>query len=206
MAGKAGEGKAGGKQGAGEEEAVGAKTLEKVQKDVEKIQKEIEKPLGIKEVKPEVKEFKEKPEIKESKNEAKEQKPEIKEAKNEAKEHKPEFKEHKPEFKEIKPEIKEHKLELKEFKVEFEKHPKTEIKEFDKVVPDKLPGKEIAEGLPGGGGDPSPFAGLSRDALEAHAASLEQAAAEVRHFIEQADRPDSGEGALANEPDRNADS
>jgi len=186
----------GAQQQGGAREAASAKAAEK-------LQKEVEKPLVVKEVKLEKHEIKEKPEFKEHK-------PEFKEVKNEAKEHKPEFKEHKPEFKEHKPEIKEHKPEfkegklekheIKEFKVEFEKHPKLEI--LEKQSPDKLPSKEVAEGPGGQAGDP--FAGLSRQALEAHASALEQAAQDVRHFIEESDRPDVGQGALQNEADKPA--
>jgi hypothetical protein len=216
MAERSGEGAAGSASG------VGGETPQA--KVAEKLPKELEKPVIGKEFKPEFKEGK--PEIKEGKLEGKEGKPEIKEGKFEGKEGKPEIKEHKDvkpefkehkdvkpefkeqknEFKEHKPEIKESKLEkheLKEIKVEFEKQPKGEIKEIEKQTPEKLPGKELVEGPQGpGGGDPGPLGGLSREALEAHAAALEQAAQEVRHFIEQSDRPDTGGGALANEPDQ----
>jgi transformer-2 protein len=226
MAEQADEGKAPGTGGAGQEKEPAAGAVQKTHKDVEKLVKpepkegkvEVKEKIEIKEVKEkhEIKEgkieVKEKPEIKEHKNEVKEHKPEFKEHKPEFKEHKPEIKEHKNESKEHKPEIKEHKPEIKEtklekheikeFKVELEKHPKLEVKEFDKVIPDKLPGKESFEGPQGQPGDPSPFAGLSREALEAHATSLEQQAEEIRHFIEQADRPDTGGGALQNEADQ----
>ena len=42
---------------------------------------------------------------------------------------------------------------------------------------------------------------ITREALLQHAALLEQSATVLRHFIEQAERPDLGEGALTNEPD-----
>jgi DNA repair exonuclease SbcCD ATPase subunit len=177
MADQPGQGGAQPAQGAGAHAGAGAP------KALEKVQKEIEKGLLVKE-----------------KLEIKEQKLEFKELKNEFKEHK----DAKNEFKEHKNEFKEHKHEIKEIKQELEKLPKFEIKEVDKQVPDKLPGKEVVEGPLGPGGDPGPFAGLSREALEAHAGALEQAAQQVRHFIEQADRPDLGEGALRNEPDQPA--
>jgi chromosome segregation ATPase len=167
----------------GAQPAQGARAGAGGPKALEKVQKEIEKGLLVKE-KLEIKEHK--LELKEAKNEIKEHK----DAKNEFKEHKNEFKEHKNEFKEIKQEL--------------EKLPKIEVKEVDKQVPDKPPSKEVVEGPLGPGGDPGPFAGVSREALEAHASALEQAAQQVRHFIEQSDRPDLGEGALRNEPDQPA--
>jgi DNA repair exonuclease SbcCD ATPase subunit len=184
MADQPGQGGAQPAQGAGAHAGAGAP------KALEKVQKEIEKGLLVKE-----------------KLEIKEQKLEFKEAKNDIKEHKDaknEFKEHKDEFKEHKNEFKEHTHEFKEIKQELEKLPKFGIKEVDKQIPDKLPGKEVVEGPLGPGGDPGPFAGVSREALEAHAGALEQAAQQVRHFIEQSDRPDLGEAALRNEPDQPA--
>jgi hypothetical protein len=47
--------------------------------------------------------------------------------------------------------------------------------------------------------DPAAF---GRDALLAHAEALEQTARALRHFIEQAERPDLRRGALRNEPDQ----
>ena len=141
------------------------------------------------------------------------------------KEFKPEFKEHKAEKieKHEAKEIKVEKLEIKDKPEKLEKHEKLEknevkehkhekiekleIKEhkgefLEKTHIDKLPSKEFAEVPPVLGGDPGPLTGGSRESLEAQAASLEQAAQQIRHFIEQSDRPDTGEGALHNEPDR----
>lgn len=193
------------KPGQGEPAAAGqaAGAQEQAAKLPDKVQKEVEKLF-----KPEIKEGKF--EIKEGKNEIKDfkEKPEFKEGKNEAKEHKPEFKEHKPEFKEHKPEFKEHKLEKfekiehKEFKVEFEKLPKHEIKELEKQIPDKTAGKDLVETGPLNPGDPVELSQAARQTLESHAGALEQSAQEIRHFIEQADRPDLGQGALKQEPDQ----
>jgi len=103
--------------------------------------------------------------------------------KNELKEFKHE-KIEKPEFKEAKNE----KIEHKEFK-EFKEH-------GEKTVPKEKDGKELVEN-PGDIFEFDPV--LQIDALKAHLEQLEKAAAEVRHFIETAERPDLGEGALKNE-------
>ena len=58
-------------------------------------------------------------------------------------------------------------------------------------------GKELVEN-PGDIFDPV----LQIEALKAHLEQLEKAAVEVRHFIESAERPDLGEGALKNEKDK----
>jgi predicted RNase H-like nuclease (RuvC/YqgF family) len=176
--------------GKGEKGPAGAAAAQP--KPIEKIKPEFEKLPTIEKnfLKPEFKEHK--PEFKEQKNEAKEFKPEFKEHKNEAKEHKNEAKEHKPEFKELKIE----KQEIKELK-----ESKLEAKELEKPIQEKGL-KEQVEGGPLGGFEVNPVAGLGREALEQHAAALEGAAAQLRHFIEQSDRPDTGEGALRNEPDQ----
>ncbi|KTE26310.1 MULTISPECIES: hypothetical protein [unclassified Sphingopyxis] len=93
----------------------------------------------------------------------------------------------KNELKENKNEKIEHK-EFKEFK-EFKEHGEKPIKEKD--------GKELVEN-PGDIFDPV----LQIEALKAHLEQLEKAAVEVRHFIESAERPDLGEGALKNEKDK----
>jgi hypothetical protein len=177
------------------EEAQAAKLPDKFQKELEKIQKDKpefkEGKLEIKESKLEHKEFKEKPEIKEGKD-----KPEFKEGKNEFKEHKNELKEHKLE-----------KFEHKEFskfeqKEVIEKPTKIEIKEIEKQIPDKTAGKDLVETGPLNPGDPVEFGQVTRQTLEAHASALEQSAQQIRHFIEESDRPDLGEGALKQEPDQ----
>lgn len=43
---------------------------------------------------------------------------------------------------------------------------------------------------------------FDRSVLLAHAEALEQTAAQLRHFIAQAERPDLRRGALGNEPDQ----
>jgi hypothetical protein len=142
--------------------------------------KSIEKKIEIKEGKPEKLEHKE---LKFEKVE-----------KNEFKEHKNEFKEHKHE----KIEIKEHKLEKnehKEFKIEIKEHSKIEIKEHgEKHIPKEKDGKELVEN-PGDIFDPI------RDlaAAKQHLANLQEAAKNMQHFIDNAERPDLGKGALKNE-------
>jgi len=161
---------------------VGEKQIEKIQKDIEKFKPEKElklEKLEFKEHKPEgkaeIKEIKEKPE----KHEIKDWK-----EKNELKEHKLEWKE----------------SAAKELKFEFEKQlPKEHKPELKEVALEKPPAIEGIVQPPVG--DPVESAGLSRDALSQHADALEQAARQLRHFIEQSDRPDLGGGALANEPD-----
>jgi hypothetical protein len=92
-----------------------------------------------------------------------------------AKDHKPEVKEHKPEIKEHKPEIKEHKPEIKEHKPELKEH-KPELKEID-VIPSPIPQPEPTRAAP----QPDP-------------------AAVGTPFIQPAERPAVGEGALARDP------
>ena len=112
---------------------------------------------------------------KEGKNE-KELKDE-KELKNEAKELKNEAKELKDE-KEGKLEFKDNKDEGKEFP---EKGP-----QFEGPIPD-----QDAVVLP-----------VSRSGLRQQAEALEEAARQLRHFIEQSERPDLRRGALSNEDDQ----
>ena len=106
-------------------------------------------------------------------------------------------------------EIKDHKEkpekhEIKEIK---EKHEKIEHKEFakfehgEKQVGKEKDGKELKEaafegpgGWPGGPGDPGPI-------VQQQVAALEQAIAQLRHFITAAQRPDLSHGALTGEPD-----
>jgi hypothetical protein len=83
-----------------------------------------------------------------------------------------------------------------------EKPLKHEIKEVEKQIPDKTAGKDLVETGPLNPGDPVEIGQATRQTLEAHAAALEQSAQEIRHFIEQSDRPDLGEGALKHEPDQ----
>ncbi len=85
-----------------------------------------------------------------------------------------------------KAELKEHKLEVKEQKLDFEKL----------SVPEK--GIKEGEQLPSGPG-PLP---IDRETLVRHAEALESMGRELRHFIEQSERPDLTRGALRNEPDQ----
>lgn len=88
-----------------------------------------------------------------------------------------------------KAELKEHKiekLEVKEQKLDFEKP----------TVPEK--GIKEAEQVPSGPG-PLP---IDRETLIRHAEALESMGRELRHFIEQSERPDLSRGALRNEPDQ----
>lgn len=102
-----------------------------------------------------------------------------------------ELKEHKHEKIE-KPEIKEAKHE----KIEIKEHTKIEIKEHgEKTIPKEKDGKELVEGGGFDPGDPGPLI----DVMKAHLEQLEAAASQVRHFIDNAERPDLGEGALKNE-------
>jgi hypothetical protein len=146
--------------------------------------KNIEKKIEIKEGKPEKVEKFEHKELKFEKAE-----------KNEFKEHKNEFKEHKHEKIEIK-EVKIEKNEHKEFKVEIKEHSKLEIKEHgEKGIPKEKDGKELVEG----GHDHvfDPIRDLA--AAKQHLASLEDAVKNMQHFIDNAERPDLGKGALKNE-------
>lgn len=101
--------------------------------------------------------------------------------KNELKEYKHE-KTEKPEIKEAKNE----KIEQKEFK-EFKEH-------GEKTIPKEKDGKELVEN-PGDIFETGPLV----DVMKTHLEQLEKAVTEVRHFIENAERPDLGEGALKNE-------
>ena len=157
----------------------GQKPIEKFKPEIEKQFKEvIEKPIA-KEVKNEAKEHKlEKLEVKEHKLEKFEHKVEVKEIKVEKLEHKefkPEGKELKPEGKELKPE--KEKIEIKENKPELEK-------------------SQASEGfIPH---DPSQP--VEREGLLRHAEALEEQARQIRHFIDQGERPDLRHGALKDEP------
>jgi hypothetical protein len=156
-----------------DEERVAQKQIEKIKADNEKL---IEKLLKREIEKPPQRETKHLKSEKFEKNEIKEHKGE-KEFKNEKFE-KIEHKEFKNEIKEWKPE-KENKLEIKEQKSEFEKPPASE----GPVIPDFT--------LP-----------VHRESLLAHAETLEQAAQQLRHFIDQSERPDLSRGALKDEPDQ----
>lgn len=121
----------------------------------------------------------------------------IKELKHEAKEHKlekVEVKEHKIEKFEHK-ELKIEKLEHKEFKVEAkELKPEKEKQEIKEHKPE-LEKPPASEGfVPQGSlGDPVQ--------LLHHAEALEEQARQIRHFIEQSERPDLSRGALRDEAD-----
>jgi hypothetical protein len=152
-------------------------------KQIEKIKADNEKPIEkIKADNEKLKDIKNEKEFKPEKFEKSEkhEKNEFKELKNEKFE-KNELKEHKNEKlerKEIK-EIKWEKLEIKERKPELE--------------------KQQVEGPvdPTGGIDPA--------ILSQHADALEEAARQLRHFIEQGERPDLSRGALKDEPDQGGD-
>jgi ATP-dependent DNA helicase UvrD/PcrA len=77
------------------------------------------------------------------------------------------------------------KVEGKEHKVEKLEH-KLEKLELEKNTP------EVFEG-------PGP---LDRESLLQHAQALEAMGRDLRHFIEQSERPDLSQGALRNEPDQ----
>jgi hypothetical protein len=160
-------------------------------KTPEKFKAEKLEPKEGKEIKAEVKEkpegkleIKEKPE-KFEKNEFKEQKPE---GKVEVKEKPEKFEiKEKPEKFE-KNEFKEHKL---EGKIEIKEHFK-ELK-FEKL---ELEGPLPSVPVP----DPGPVQ-VDRQTLLGYAAALEKAGQDLRHFIEQSERPDLTHGALQNESD-----
>jgi len=174
-----------------------AKGIEKVKADFEKLP-HVEKLKPEKEHKVEVKEklekeHKDKPEKEKFEKEHKD-KPE-----KEHKLEKVEIKEHKLE----KLEIKEHKLEKAEIKehgkIEIKEHGKVEIKEaaIEKThLPEKLLPDKTFEGP-----TVDPTQPIDPGGLLAHADALEQAARNLRHFIEQSQRPDLSEGALRNEPE-----
>ena len=143
-------------------------------------EKPIEKIKADNEKKIEIKEFKLEKEFKNEKFE----KNELKELKNEKLE-----KEHK----EIKPEHKEGKLE-KELKVEKLEKDKPEIKEHKPEIE-----KQQIEG------PADPTRGVDPAVLSQHADALEEAARQLRHFIEQSERPDLSRGALKDEPDQGGD-
>ena len=153
--------------------------------------------------------IKENKEFKDTKNEKFEKEKENKDAKSELNEKvkfeneknvklegKNEFQEKPPKDEtkfEGKNEVKEktEKDESKEGKNEFkdDKDAKAEVEPKD---PHEKPGEAMA-----------PFnTGVSRAALLDHAQALENAARVLRHFIEQAERPDLRRGALHNEPDQ----
>ncbi len=173
-----------------------AKPIEKFKADKEqpeKLKPEKEHKLEIKEHKLEGKEKIEKNEIKEHKLEIKE-----KEHKLEVKEKVEKLEKEKHDGKEFKAEFEKQAKHEKEIKVEFEKNPKHE-KELEKPIVEKG-GKEIAEGDPAThAGDPA--AGLDPATLLAHADALVAAGQQLRHFIEQSQRPDLSGGALKNEAD-----
>jgi hypothetical protein len=103
----------------------------------------------------------------------------------------------KHEFKEHKFEIKENKFEIKEIKIE-----KIEQREVLKQIEQKFvkEGKENeGPGLPD---DLVTSPVLDREMLLRHADALESMGRELRHFIEQSDRPDLSRGALRDEPDQ----
>jgi hypothetical protein len=155
-----------------EGEKLGKGEIEKIKSDHEKGKFEQEK------IKPEAEKF---PKVEMEKVKPDKEKVEFKEHKLE----KVEVKEHKLE----KPEIKEHKLEkveVKEQKLDFEKP----------AIPEK--GVKEAEQAPSGAG-PLP---IDRETLIRHAEALESMGRELRHFIEQSERPDLNRGALRNEPDQ----
>jgi hypothetical protein len=121
----------------------------------------------------------------------------VKELKHEAKEHKIEkieIKEHKLE----KFEIKEHKLEKfehKELKIEAkELKPEKEKLEIKEHKPELEKAQVIEGPLP-----PGPESVESREALLRHAETLEESARQIRHFIDQGERPDLSRGALGDD-------
>ncbi|HEU0316143.1 MAG TPA: hypothetical protein VFR49_02370, partial [Solirubrobacteraceae bacterium] len=134
-------------------------------------------------------------EIKETKLEVKEKIEKPEKEKHDGKEFKAELEKH--------PKLEKEKHDAKEIKVELEKHPKVEFeklpKEAEKPIVEKG-GKEVAEGDPAThGGDPA--AGLDTATLLAHADALVASGQQLRHFIEQSQRPDLTGGALTNEAD-----
>ena len=157
------------------------KPFEKFNKEIEKVKADNEK-LPVKE-KFEKAEKREKIEIKEGKLE-------VKEGKREVKENKFEIKEHKGDKEKV--EVKENKFEIKEVKIE-----KLENEDVKLVREKDL--KE-AEGPDIPDLRTSPL--LDREMLVRHAETLESMGRELRHFIEQVDRPDLSRGALRDEPDQ----
>jgi hypothetical protein len=164
---------------------------EKFNKEIEKVKADNEKPVKEKFEKIEKHEFKEhKLEFKENKFEIKEIKGDKEKEKDKDKE-----KEGKEHFKG------ENKFEIKEIKIE-----KIEQREDLKQIEQKLvkEGKEN-EG-PGLRDDLLTSPALDRQMLLRHADALESMGRELRHFIEQSDRPDLSRGALRDEPDQGNES
>jgi hypothetical protein len=161
------------------------KDLEKIKADDEKFHKH------------EIKDFKEPKQEKIEKNEQKEFKNEAKELKIEKLE-KREWKELKHEKVEKEKRDKDERKELKNEKYEIkEKDNKLERKDIKSEKPEfEKPTREVGE-IP----DPTTLP-IDRDSLMQHADALEQAARQLRHFIETSERPDLSQGALKKEPDQ----
>ena len=157
---------------------------EKFNKEIEKVKADNEKPVKEKFEKIEKHEFKEnKFEIKEVKGDKEKDKDKDKE--KEVKEH---FKgENKFEIKEIKIEKIEQREDLKQIEQKF-------VKEGKENEGPGLPDDRVT----------SPV--LDRQTLLRHADALESMGRELRHFIEQSDRPDLSRGALRDEPDQENES
>jgi len=162
------------------------KLPEKLKPEAEKLVKEIEKVKSDEEKLPE--KIKPEKEVKLEKLELKEHKHEKLEKPEKEKREKEKFeKENKLEIKEIKFE-KENKFEIKEAKPENENFPAKGLKENEAIQPPQAAGPPI-----------------DRDALLRHAEALESMGRDLRHFIEQSERPDLTQGALHNEPDQRDD-
>ena len=168
-----------------------------IEKPIEKVKRDNEK-LPFNEKLPIEKQKLEKPELKEVKNELKE----VKEHKNELKEQK-----HEKEKREKEKSEKEAKLEKFEKVEKLEKNEKFEnekLKDGAKNELEKRPfektQKENIEKHVGEGGQP-----FDPDILRRQAEALEESARQLRHFIDEGERPDLGGGALRDEPDQPGD-
>jgi hypothetical protein len=97
----------------------------------------------------------------------------------------------------------------KELKSEkTEKHEKDEVKESKESKDFKGERKEQKDAKPESAESSGLFPmelPLDRSALLQHAEALEETARRLRHFIEEAERPDLRRGALRDEPDQGED-
>lgn len=109
---------------------------------------------------------------------------------------KPEDEKFSKEFEKVKPD--KEKFETKEGKqekpeIKEQKFEKLEVKEQKLEIEKSVPEKGVPEG---------PSLPIDREALLRHADALESMGRELRHFIEESERPDLSRGALRNEPDQ----
>jgi len=191
-------------------------------------------PDVIKKLEPEEIKKHEPDDIKKHEPDVKKREPDIKKREpEEIKKHEPDTKKHEPDIKKLEPEqikkhepdTKKHEPDIKKLEPEqikkFEPDKKREPEEIKKFEPDKTwaegpGGKNIVEGPGGGviqpgGGVMQPGGGgfgVRPDAvgqIEERLARLENAVAQLTHFIRSEQRPDTGRAPLRNESDSGDD-